>query len=275
MLNLTFTVTNAGPQDASDVTLEVSLPSVVEFASGDGCAASGGAITCTQGDLASGDSATIEVVLSASTAGSGSISAEASAAEDDPAPDDNSQALDVSVTAPSPAGGGSGGGGGGAADPSALGMRYSCSTGPSDVGGAHGRHHFPIDAGKPIWRSSAWKRGSSCGSNTPRNDECPMRIVQSEQALELRERRSCRPTCANGLPGIESASCAMICRTASSIARSHGRDDAAHHPRSSSGRSAATAASSKRRRSIGEGPQGATKLNPGTSFSASRFTRRC
>ena len=117
MVDLTLTVTNAGPQDASAVTIEVSLPGVVEFSSGDTCAPSGGGIICTQGDLAEGASATIQVVLTASSAGSGSISAEASAAEDDPAPDNNAQALDLSVTASDSGGGG----GGGAVDPYALG----------------------------------------------------------------------------------------------------------------------------------------------------------
>jgi uncharacterized repeat protein (TIGR01451 family) len=115
-LNLTLTVTNAGPQDASAVTVDVALPAFLAFNSGDTCSASGAQITCTQGELAQGDSATIQLVLSATSAGSGTISVEASAAEEDPASDNNSQAFDLSVTESSD----SGGGGGGAIDPSAL-----------------------------------------------------------------------------------------------------------------------------------------------------------
>jgi uncharacterized repeat protein (TIGR01451 family) len=72
-ITYTLTISNAGPDAASGVMVEDTLPASVIFVSASpGCVESSGVVTCTVGDLASGASADLTIIVNAPPTG-GSI----------------------------------------------------------------------------------------------------------------------------------------------------------------------------------------------------------
>src|SRR5439155_2876039 len=83
-LTYTITVTNNGPNPATDVTL-IDTPSGANFVSASqGCSQSGGIITCNLADIAVGASATVNIVVTPTAAGTISNTASVTAKEIDP-----------------------------------------------------------------------------------------------------------------------------------------------------------------------------------------------
>ncbi len=103
-IRYTLSYANAGPSDASDVTVTDTLPAGVSFdseSSSDACSASGSSVTCTLGVLPVGASDTFDVVvdLNASIAHASALEnhASISGAEDDPTRTNNSSTVTTSV----------------------------------------------------------------------------------------------------------------------------------------------------------------------------------
>jgi uncharacterized repeat protein (TIGR01451 family) len=71
--NVTCTVRNDGPQAATDIVLESTIPGTLSFTSGTGCAAAGAALTCTLASLASGATHDFTVTFGAPAAGNATL----------------------------------------------------------------------------------------------------------------------------------------------------------------------------------------------------------
>ncbi|MDH3374625.1 MAG: DUF11 domain-containing protein, partial [Gammaproteobacteria bacterium] len=107
----TLPVTNAGPDDATNVTLVDTLPATVAFqtatpSQGSGCVHSGeplgGTVTCSLGTIANGNGASVDIGVTAPGApGVINNSAIVSADEPDPNPGDNTAAEDTTIIDPS------------------------------------------------------------------------------------------------------------------------------------------------------------------------------
>ncbi len=101
-LTYTFLVTNHGPSNISDAQVTVALPAGVTFLSGvPDCTASGGTVTCTLGDLLSGEHrlVTLDVHVAPNQTNILSLQARVHSAADDPNPDNNGATLSTAVTA--------------------------------------------------------------------------------------------------------------------------------------------------------------------------------
>jgi len=88
-----LTVTNAGPQSASGVTVVDNLPSILSLVSAtasQGTCSTTPPVTCTIGTLANGATATVTITASATTAGQGTNNATASGYVTDPGSPQNS-----------------------------------------------------------------------------------------------------------------------------------------------------------------------------------------
>ncbi|HEX2267674.1 MAG TPA: hypothetical protein VHI97_05670, partial [Actinomycetota bacterium] len=98
--NFTYSLgaSNGGPQDATEVEVTQQLPADVSFVSAsDGCSEASGVVTCSIGDLASGDGEQFEVVVKAEAPGTISSNASISGGdlEEDP---DSANNVAVAVT---------------------------------------------------------------------------------------------------------------------------------------------------------------------------------
>lgn len=95
----TITVSNAGPQAATGVSVTISLPSGASYLSGsDGCLLDGTVIICTVGTLASGANAVLSVNLGWGTGGTtASLSASVTSELPDPVAADNTQVSEVAL----------------------------------------------------------------------------------------------------------------------------------------------------------------------------------
>ena len=91
-VNLTYTlaVTNSGPSDATGVVLTDTLPAGVSFVSASqGCAESGGTVTCNLGSLASSASASVTIVVVPGSAGELNNTASVTSDVTDPSAENN------------------------------------------------------------------------------------------------------------------------------------------------------------------------------------------
>lgn len=100
-LTYTLTAGNAGPAQATSVTVKDTLPQSEEFrsvkASQGKCTRSGQAITCSLGSLASGHTATVTLVVKPKTAGTATNTATVAATEGDPVAGNNSATATTTV----------------------------------------------------------------------------------------------------------------------------------------------------------------------------------
>ncbi|WP_191621224.1 DUF11 domain-containing protein [Marinihelvus fidelis] len=100
-LTYTLTVSNAGPDDAPDVSVTDMLSGDVTFqsasASQGSCQHSAGTVSCALGTIANGASATATIMVVPQVAGELSNTASVNAASNDPNPDDNSDTVTTTV----------------------------------------------------------------------------------------------------------------------------------------------------------------------------------
>jgi uncharacterized repeat protein (TIGR01451 family) len=101
-LTYTATVTNAGPSDASGVTLTDNPPTGTTFVSATpsiGSCTGTGPVVCALGNLAKGGTATVAILVTPTSGSPVTDSASVSASETDPAPANNAASLTVQVSA--------------------------------------------------------------------------------------------------------------------------------------------------------------------------------
>jgi uncharacterized repeat protein (TIGR01451 family) len=102
-ITYTVTVSNGGAGTTTGVTLTDTLPRGVAFgsatASQGSCNQTGGTVTCQLGALGSGASATVQIAVTATTAGAQSNVASVAAAESDANPVNNSTTVSTTVDA--------------------------------------------------------------------------------------------------------------------------------------------------------------------------------
>jgi uncharacterized repeat protein (TIGR01451 family) len=94
----TLEVTNNGPATAVDTTVSDTLPAGVTFVSATaGCTEAAGVVTCDLGDLASGGTATVEIVVTADAVGTVNNTASVASSSPDPDTTDNSDSAETDV----------------------------------------------------------------------------------------------------------------------------------------------------------------------------------
>ncbi len=97
----TIVVGNAGPEDATDVTVVDTLPADVTVTQVDaGCTSAQGAVACALRRLASGDEVSFEVVVTPGVAAEGTTltnTVESTAAESDPDATNNASSMETPV----------------------------------------------------------------------------------------------------------------------------------------------------------------------------------
>jgi uncharacterized repeat protein (TIGR01451 family) len=100
-LTYSILVTNLGPGTASSVHLTDRLPDSVRFvsvsATAGSCAESDGLVTCSLGDLASGNSVTVTIDVTARRTGTTSNSVQVSSLSPDPDPANNTATADTVI----------------------------------------------------------------------------------------------------------------------------------------------------------------------------------
>lgn len=149
-MTVTATVSNNGPDDATDVRVSSELPADTTFVSATPdsgtCEASDeGLLVCEVGDMtADGANVAIELVLTADAAGTVQVTLTAGAVETDPDIENNTDTAEITVNEPDGGTGGTGGAGGdggtggtGGTDGGDGGDGCgSCAVGASDTGGS-------------------------------------------------------------------------------------------------------------------------------------------
>ena len=98
--NLTYTlmVTNNGPSEVTGVALADTLPANVDFVSASPvCGEANAIVTCNLGNLATGATTSVEIVVTPTAAGTLTNSASVSGAEADPVADNNTATEDTTV----------------------------------------------------------------------------------------------------------------------------------------------------------------------------------
>ncbi len=111
---LDFTLTNAGPDAATAVTLSAPAVGVLSYQSATAtqgsCAINGGKLACDIGEVAKGESVTVTLSAFGSYAGQGTVTAQATTTSTDPDTGNNSAQSAVTVQTASNGGGGGGSG---------------------------------------------------------------------------------------------------------------------------------------------------------------------
>ncbi|MBL8271675.1 M12 family metallo-peptidase [Steroidobacter sp.] len=127
----TLSASNLSENDADSVTLTIALPAGVTASSatfdGNSCTVGTSNVTCSLPALASGESVTGSITLTASTAGSAVLQAQISSGQVDKVTNNDTAAATVSVTSVSATAtqsGSSGGGGGGSTSPGLLALLF-------------------------------------------------------------------------------------------------------------------------------------------------------
>ena len=115
--NVTVTVNNDGPQDATNVVATIAIPSLVDFISADGCVLNGSSLECAVGALAAGGSVAFTVRFGTDTTGTATVNASVVGDQTDPNTSNNSMTVRVSILNPPSSGGGCVYNPGGPADP--------------------------------------------------------------------------------------------------------------------------------------------------------------
>ena len=96
-LTYTLRVNNRGPSTATAVKVTNTLPASVSFVRADGCSGSGRTVTCTFGDLASGQVARGSITVRPTASGRLRNTARVTANEPDPRPGNNNQTTETRV----------------------------------------------------------------------------------------------------------------------------------------------------------------------------------
>ncbi|MEE4162257.1 MAG: DUF11 domain-containing protein, partial [Woeseiaceae bacterium] len=111
--DLTLTVTNAGPQDASNILLTAPVPTQASVVSATGCDVVDGVLECTSDALAVDESVSFAIRFSADRTGTATVSAAVVADENDPDTTNNEVSVAVAINPQIVENLGGGGGGGG------------------------------------------------------------------------------------------------------------------------------------------------------------------
>jgi len=99
VLTLTARISNNGPSPASGVTASVNLPAGMGYSSSTGCVATGSAVNCAIGSVASGASVSRSILVVPNVEGTATITGAVSSPTSDPTPANNQASLTVPVTA--------------------------------------------------------------------------------------------------------------------------------------------------------------------------------
>jgi uncharacterized repeat protein (TIGR01451 family) len=103
--NVSATVVNNGPQDATNVLATMQLPTNASFVSSASCVVNAGALECAAATLAAGESVTFTVTISADTAGTATVTGAVVADENDPVANNNSGSVSLTINARPKSGG--------------------------------------------------------------------------------------------------------------------------------------------------------------------------
>jgi uncharacterized repeat protein (TIGR01451 family) len=96
----TFTVHNAGPDDAEDVQITYPLPEGVDFVSSPDCSEAARVVRCEVGDVAADATVTRTMTLLAATPSEAGSTATVAGETDDPSPADNEVPTSTEISAP-------------------------------------------------------------------------------------------------------------------------------------------------------------------------------